>query len=152
MGKRRDPHTLDLFDWEPEPIVEAFDPARVRAASLRAKISRAVSEAMKDCAHSRAVVAERMGEFMGEPVSEHMLNAYASEAREDYSMPFIRLLGLIHATGDIRLLQLGAEMFGFSVIEDKFLPWVDLGIAADRKESVVKDFEYKRRLARMGVK
>ncbi len=59
---------------------------------------------------------------------------------------------LLHVTGDIRLLQLGAEMFGYSVIEDKFLPWVDLGIAADRKESMVKDFEYKRRLARMGVK
>ena len=152
MGKRRDTLTLDLFDWEPEPIVEAFDPVRVRAASLRAKVARGVSEAMKDCEHSRAVVAERMSAFMGEPVSENMLNAYASEAREDHSMPFIRLLGLIHATGDIRLLQLGAEMFGFSVIEDKFLPWVDLGIAADRKESVVKDFEYKRRLARMGVK
>jgi hypothetical protein len=152
MTKRRDTSTMDLFDWEPVPIVEAFDPARVRAASLRAKISRAVSEAMKDCEHSRAVVAERMGEFMGEPVTENMLNAYASEAREDYSMPFIRLLGLIHATGDIRLMQLGAEMFGYSVIEDKFLPWVDLGIAADRKESVVKDFEYKRRLARAGVK
>lgn len=74
-----DTHTLDLLSWEAEPIVEAFAPERVRAASLRAKIARGVSEALKDCEHNRVVVADRMSEFMGESVSVNMLNAYASE-------------------------------------------------------------------------
>ncbi len=153
MAKLRgDTHTMDLLSWEELPIVEAFDPSRVRAMSLRAKTARAVSEAMTDCDLSRADVAEKMSVFMGETVSVNMLNAYASEAREEHSISFVRMVGLIHATDDIRLLQIVAEMFGYSVIEDKFLPWVDLGMAADRKETVVKDFEYKRRLARMGAK
>jgi len=29
MGKRRDTCTMGLFDWAPEVIVDAFDPARV---------------------------------------------------------------------------------------------------------------------------
>lgn len=147
-----DTQTLDLLSWEAEPIVEAFAPERVRAVSLRAKIARAVSEAMMDCVHSRAVLADRMSEFMGEPVSVNMLNAYASEAREDHSMPFIRLLGLIHATGDVRLLQLGAEMFGYSVVENKYLRWVDVGRLADVKETIDKDFSAARRLAKAGFK
>lgn len=149
---RGDNRTLDLLDWEPAPIVEAFAPERVRAVSLRTKIARGVSEALKDCEHSRAVVAERMSEFMGETVSVNMLNAYASEAREDHSMPFIRLLGLIHATDDVRLLQLGAEMFGYSVVENKYLGWVDVGRLADIKETIDKDFSAARRLAKAGFK
>ena len=149
---RGDNRTMDLLAWEPAPIVEAFAPARVRCASLRAKIARAVSETMKDAAESREVLAAAMSAWLGEDVSENMLNAYASEAREDHSIPYLRLLALVHVTGDVRLLQIGAELMGHSVIEDKYLSWVDVGRLADHKETIDKEFNAARRMARMGVK
>jgi len=45
---RGDNRTMDLLAWEPEPIVEAFAPARVRCSSLRAKIARALVEILID--------------------------------------------------------------------------------------------------------
>jgi len=83
---RGDTRTMDLLDWEPAPIVAAFVPERVRCSSLRAKIARAVSEAMKDAPECREVLAAGMGAWLGEDVSENMLNAYASEAREEHSI------------------------------------------------------------------
>ncbi|WP_456387891.1 hypothetical protein [Profundibacter sp.] len=93
MAKLRgDTHTMDLLSWEAKPIVEAFAPARVRTSSLRSKIARAVSECMKDVEESREVLAAGMGAWLGEDVTENMLNAYASEAREDHTIPYLRLL------------------------------------------------------------
>lgn len=153
MAKLRgDTHTMDLLSWEPAPLVEAFAPEQVRTSTLRAKIARAVSEAMKDAGQSRAMLAVSMGDWLGEEVSENMLNAYASEARENDTIPYLRLLALAHVTGDVRLLQIGAEQMGHSVIEDKYLSWVDVGRLADHKETIDKEFHAARRMARMGVK
>lgn len=149
---RGDTQTMDLLSWEPAPIVEAFEPVRVRCASLRAKIAQAVSESMKYAGKSRAILAVEMSDWLGEDVTENMLNAYASEAREDHSIPYLRLLALVHVTGDVRLLQIGAELMGHSVIEDKYLSWVDVGRLADHKETIDKEFAAARRVARMGVK
>ena len=149
---RGDTQTMDLLSWEPTPIVEAFEPRLVRASSLRSKIARAVSEAMKDWIGDREILAEKMSEWLGEDVTHNMLNAYASEAREDHSIPYLRLLALVHVTGDVRLLQIGAELMGHSVIDDKYLSWVDVGRLADHKETIDKEFAAARRVARMGVK
>jgi len=97
---RGDTRTLDLLDWEPAPIVEAFAPERVRCSNLRAKIARAASETLTDSPFSRAIIAKDMGLWLGEEVSENMLNAYASMAREDHTISYLRLLALVHVTGD----------------------------------------------------
>jgi len=153
MAKLRgDTHTLDLLSWEATPIVEAFAPERVRTSSLRSKIARAVSEAMKDSDLSRAMIAIDMTDWLGEEVTENMVNAYASEARDRDTIPYLRLLALVHVTGDVRLLQMGAELMGHSVIENKYLNWVDVGRLADHKETIDKEFNAARRMARMGVK
>lgn len=153
MAKLRgDTRTMDLLSWKPEPIVEAFEPARVRCASLRAKIARAVSECLTDSSLSRNQVAKDMSEWLGEEVTENMVNAYASEARERDTIPYLRLMALVHVTGDVRLLQIGAALMGHSVIEDKYLSWVDVGRLADHKETIDKEFAAARRVARMGVK
>jgi hypothetical protein len=123
---RGDTQTLDLLSWEAKPIVEAFAPERVRTASLRAKIARAVSETLTDSPISRAIIAEDMSLWLGEEVTENMVNAYASQARERDTIPYLRLLALAHVTGDVRLLQIGAAQMGHSVIEDKYLNWVDV--------------------------
>jgi len=52
----------------------------------------------------------------------------------------------------VRLLQIGAELTGHSVVEDKYLGWVDVGRLADIKETIDKDFSAARRLAKAGFK
>lgn len=130
-----DTGTLDLLtEWTPPEVVMTYDPARVRTASLRSKIARAVSETLSDSEMGRAEIAIAMSDWLGEDVSKNMLDAYASEARADHTIPFLRLLALVHVTGDVRLLQLGAEMFGHVVADAKYLAWIRVGMQADRRE------------------
>ncbi|WP_342239668.1 DNA transposition protein [Inquilinus sp. OTU3971] len=149
---RRDDQTLDIFnDWQPEQAVTRFPDATVQSVSLRGRIARAVSAALHDCEAEggRAEIAGRMSAWLeGETVSKHVLDAYASEGREEHTISAVRLAALIHATGDIRPLQLIAEMFGYAVIEDRFLPWIELGQIADRKVELDRRYESARRAAR----
>lgn len=149
---KRDAQTLDLLSWEPPTLVARYDDDRVRTSTLRARIARAVAETLKESDIPRADIAATMTDWLGEDVSTNMLDAYASAAREDHTIPFLRLLAMIHATGDLRLLQMGSELFDHSVVDDKYLPWVEVGQLADRKEDIEKAFEYARRSARRGAK
>lgn len=151
MAKRKGcDRTLDLLNWQPPQLVRRFEEQRVRAATLRARIARAVSETLKDCVQTRAAVAAAMSEWLGEEITVNMLNAYASEAREDHTIPFLRLLALVHATDDVRLLQIGAELFDHAVIEGRFLRWVEVGQMADKKDEFDRAFDAARRQARRG--
>lgn len=148
----RDSRTLDLFDWEPPKIVRRFEEREIRAATLRARIAHAVSTTMKESGQSREEIARRMTEWLGEEISVHMLNAYASEARDEHTIGYPRLLALVEATGDTRLLQLGSELFGHSVVEDRLLGWIDVGMLADKKQDIGGAFKAAVHAARRGVR
>lgn len=145
---RGDRGTLDLLAWEPPALVQRFDETSVRASSLRARIAKAVSETLKAAPMPREQIADKMSDWLGEECSKHMLDAYSSEAREEQTISVLRLAALIHVTGDARLLQLLAEMFGHSVIDDKFLPWVEVGQLSDTKDEVDRAYDAARRNAR----
>ncbi|MEX0971493.1 MAG: hypothetical protein WD046_13725, partial [Paracoccaceae bacterium] len=98
----------------------------------------------------REVLAQQMSNWLGEEISANMLNAYASQAREDHTIPYLRLLALVHVTSDVRLMQLGAALFGHSVVADKYLPWVDVGRLADERDQINAQLEAARYLARKG--
>ncbi len=158
MTRRTCPDTLDLLAWEPPRVgVPAYDEGRVRSASLRARVARAVSETLRDAPMDRESVALAMSAWLGEDVTKNMLDAYASEAREAHTIPYLRLIALVHVTGDARLLGLGAEAVGQLVVERKYLPWIEVGMRADRKERVRRvaeeedrEFELALRAARRG--
>lgn len=162
MARPADTSTLDLFaglDTSNEPRVQRFEEVVTRAATLRATIARAVSAALKDCGRSRAEIAAEMAASLGEEVTENMLNAYASEAREGHTIPYVRLLALVLITGDARLLQLGAEQIDHVVADARYLKWIKVGMEADRREQITKaaaeadkDFELSLRAARRGIR
>ena len=145
---RGDRSTPDLLDWEPPLLVQRYDETQVRAASLRARIAKALAETLKAAPMPREQIAAKMSDWLGEDVSKNMLDAYASEAREEQTVSMLRLAALIHVTGDMRLLQLIAEMFGHAVVDEKYLTWVEVGQLADKKVSIDRAFEAAQRNAR----
>jgi len=147
---RRCSDTAELFAWAPPEIVRRYPEERVRTASLRAKIARAVSETLRDCGLDRETVALQMADWLGEEVTKNMLDAYASEARESHTIPYLRLLAIVHVTGDRRLLQLGEELFGCSSVEDRYLEWVEIGELSELKDEISKQLDARRRSARRG--
>jgi hypothetical protein len=149
---RGDDRTQDLLDWEPPVIVRRFDDDRVRTATLRSRIARAVSETLRDCEHSREVVATAMSDWLGEEVSKNMLDAYASEAREDHTIPYLRLLALTEVTRDPRLLQIGAEMFGYIVVEERYRHWIRAGMEYDRVNSAKEVAAHSEREAELALR
>ncbi|SDH90246.1 DNA transposition protein [Roseospirillum parvum] len=136
MKARGDTRTLSLLDWEPPPVVHRFDSEQVRAASLRAQVSKAVALALRDCPRSREDIAEAMSLYLGEAVGAGTLDAYASESREDRVINVVRLAALIHATGDMRLLQMLAEPFGHMVVEARHREDIEEIIDLDRRAEV----------------
>lgn len=139
---------LDLLDWTPPQAVARFDDASVRAATIHGRISRAISAALKECGAERAEIARRMSAFLGETVTTNMLNAYASQAREDHAINLPRFMALLAATGDRRLLQVLAEDLGWAVIEKKHLPLIELAAVQDR----LSELEAHRALLRRKVR
>ncbi|WP_316978009.1 DNA transposition protein [Shumkonia mesophila] len=152
VKSRDDRQTMDLLDWQPPTLVKRYEEQTVRASTLRARVAHAVSATLRDSGRDRDEVAAEMGAWLGENVTRNMLDAYASEARREHTIPFLRLLALVHVTGDVRALQLAAEPFGHSVIEDRFLPWVEVGQLAIKKEEIARELDAAHRIARKGGK
>ncbi|MBX3545554.1 DNA transposition protein [Chelatococcus sp.] len=151
--RRRQPRPadqLDLLGWAPSEPVQAFPPEKVRAASLASSIARAVSLSLKECGRTRDQVADDMGAYLGETVSSHMLNAYASEAREEHIINVVRFIALVHATRDRRLLELIASMFGWTVIERRYLPAIELAERLEKRAEMDRGIEAVRRSLKTG--
>ncbi|MFO1418357.1 MAG: hypothetical protein U1E83_06770 [Methylotetracoccus sp.] len=85
MSRARDTATLDLFEI-PEP-----DQPQPGAMDYRSAIAGLVSEALRSCALDRYEVAARMSRLMGVEESKHILDAWASDARESHNIPFYKV-------------------------------------------------------------
>lgn len=144
---------MDLLDWTPPEPVSRFDEDQVRAASIAGKVCRGVSVALKEAAQrgrSRDQVAQAMSDFLGADISKNMLDAYASQAREEHIINVVRFIALVHATKDRRLLEMIAEMFGWSVIERKYLPLIELAAVREKEDELSRKADALRRQARAG--
>ena len=142
------PGQPDLIDWAPPEAVVRFDDKQVRAATLASRICLAVSASLKDTGKSRAEIAQAMSDFLGESVTKNMLDAYASQAREDHAIPLARFVALLAATQDRRLLELIAEMMGWAVIDRRYLPLIKLAALQDRQADLARQADQIRRQAK----
>lgn len=145
------PGQMTLLDWEPPQPVTRFAPERVRGGTKQQQLARAIGAALKD-ADARGVtredIAERMSEFLGERVSKHMLDAYASPARGEHVISLLRFLALLHATGDRRLLELLAEPLGWAVVEQRHVALIELAAVQDKQDELRRQAEALKRRAR----
>lgn len=133
MKHRGDGDTLDLLaDWKPEEVAVRFDREELRAATLQAKLCRAMKLALAMCGMERAEIAAKMSEYLGKPVSKAMLDAYVSEGREDHCISVERFMALVHATGDLRLIGLLADCFGLAAVPRKFVAAIEQAMIDDK--------------------
>lgn len=82
MAKARDTQTLDLF--------EVPQPAAALPASMdyRREVAGLVGQILKEAEGDRFEIAARMSRLSGHEVSKYMLDAWSSESRDAYNMPF----------------------------------------------------------------
>ena len=142
------PAQLSLLEWTPPEPTVRFDEVQVRAATIEARVSRAIAAALKDSVSDRQAVAEAMGEFLGQRVTKNMLDAYASVAREDHPITIARFVALLHATRDRRLLELIAEPLGWAVIDRKMLPLIELAAVQEKQRELHAQADALRRRAK----
>lgn len=140
----------DLFGTAPSRAEIAYAPEDVRAATLSARLCRAIAVSLKACGRSRAEIADAMSSYLGAKVSEPMLDAYASAAREQHVISWPRLIALVHATGDLRLLTAGLEHFGVALIDRKFLPYVEMALLEEEKAELTRRQAQIRRSTKRG--
>ena len=150
MTMARHPGQADLLDWAPPQPVARFPEEQVRASTFAARLSRAVAAALHDAEAEREAIAARMSTFLGERISPSMLDAYASQAREDHKISVPRFLALLHATKDRRLLELLAEPMGWAVIERRHLPLIEVAAIREREDELRRHREFLTRQARSG--
>ncbi|WP_163266511.1 hypothetical protein [Chelativorans alearense] len=136
MSRRRDTLTLELFDWQPPQVAVGFAKDQLPGNRLASRISRAVALALKDCSLSRAEVAARMSDELGYPVSESMLDAYASEAKEGHKITLERFIALVEATGCHDLLGFVAELYGYVVVPERYASLIELHLLDEHEREV----------------
>lgn len=88
MRRVKDTRTLDLFAV-PEPA-----PELPGTMDFRTQVAHLVSEMLRATPGDRYEIAARMSRLTGKDVSKNMLDAYASDAREDHNLPFYLLPAL----------------------------------------------------------
>lgn len=82
MTRAKDTRTLDLFEV-PQPVAPL--PASMDYGAL---VSRMVGEALKEADGDRYEITARMSRLIGRDASKYMLDAWSSEGRETYNIPF----------------------------------------------------------------
>lgn len=103
---RRDAMTADLFDVPrpASPLPGTHD--------YRVQISGLVGEVLKTTQADRFAVAAQMSRLVGRDISKHMLDAYSSEAREEFNLPLYLAPALEVAAGTHLLTAWLADVRG----------------------------------------
>lgn len=98
MRKKVDPGQGDLFHKPVYP--ERMPKIGMDGPALRSKVSRAMSEALRDCGVDRYEVAKRMAVELGKPnFSKAMLDSYTAESKDAHNISFVVLVAFVRATG-----------------------------------------------------
>lgn len=104
---RRDTQTADLFFEVPRPANPLPG-----SHDYRVQVSALVGEVLKAAPADRFHVAAQMSRLVGKDISKHMLDAYSSEAREEFNLPLYLAPALEVASGTHLLTAWLADVRG----------------------------------------
>lgn len=128
MKRRRDTLTLDIFrDYQPpEEVAARIDPDVSKGGTLDVKIARVLAHAMGQCGKSRSEIADEMSAWLGQRVTENMLDCYASPARRDHRITLERFIALIDVTGCYDLLAFVCDFSGFVAVPEAYSEIIEI--------------------------
>ena len=125
MSKRRpslDPAQLGFTFEPPVPATNAAD-----LAGFDRFIAAGVGRALKEAGRSRFEIALAMSELLDEEVSKWMLDAYASEARDNHNISADRFLALIAVTNRFDILDATVRKVGAALLVGDEIRTAELG-------------------------
>jgi len=93
MARTKDDRTLDLFEV-PQPAAPLPG-----AMDYRSVVAGLVGEVLRAAGVDRHEIAARCSRLSGKDVSKYMLDAYTSEAREEFNLPLWLVPALEEACG-----------------------------------------------------
>jgi hypothetical protein len=126
MGnKRRSSLDSSQLGFTFEPPVPATSAADL--AGFDRFIAAGVSRALKEDRRSRQEVAWAMSELLAEEISKFMLDAYASEARENHNISADRFLALIAVTNRFDILDAAVRRIGAALLVGDEIKTAELG-------------------------
>ena len=88
----------DLFDYADLYPVRAPQEA-LRPVDLSLRIKTAMGRALKECPDSATIVAAKMSEWTGRPITADALYAYTAPSKPDHDMGIMRFVAFVRATG-----------------------------------------------------
>ena len=71
----------------------------VRAVDLSLRMKTAMGRALKECADSAEIIAARMSELCGRPISADALYAYTAPSKPEHDIGIVRFVAFVRATG-----------------------------------------------------
>ncbi|PKP93167.1 MAG: hypothetical protein CVT77_06450 [Alphaproteobacteria bacterium HGW-Alphaproteobacteria-16] len=125
MGKRRPSIPAGQFAFSFDPPA----PARAQGslAGLGREIAATVAVMLKEDGRSRFELAGKVSELLDDDVTKGMLDAYASEARENHAISAERLLALVAVTDRHDLLDRLMRRIGATVLVGEQILTAELG-------------------------
>lgn len=140
MSKRRDTLTSDLFDWQPPKVAVGYGEEVTGRGALDNRIARAISQALREAKArdiKRAEIAKSMSEYLGRPISEDMLNKWASEAADSNRITLDAFVALIDATQAHDLVSLVVSSFGLVAVPERYSDLIELHLIEEHERDVV---------------
>jgi len=87
-----------------------------------------ISQAIKDCPHSRFQIAAQMSELLGVEITKSMIDSWTAESREGlYRFPACYLPVFCHIVGSLEPLRIMADLLGGYVIQGEEAILTELG-------------------------
>lgn len=138
---RRDEQTLDLFQHAQLFPVET--PRELGSAlDFNTKLSQAMSRALDEARAnglSRAEVAARMSEILGQDVSKGMIDAYTSQARDTHTISAVRFKAFVRATGCIWLWNVYLDGEGLTLLMGEEALHAQASLAEKRAKALMEE-------------
>lgn len=109
-----DPAQLDLFAAPVFPVRAPV--SRIDLDRYRAKLSRAMARAIRECPHDRPTIAARMSAYLGTEIRKSAIDAWTAESKTAHDVTLPRFAAFVHATGALWLWDEAASMSGVTVL------------------------------------
>jgi hypothetical protein len=137
MAKNCQTNQLSLLD-----LLKDLRPKNNDFASFNIdlRLRDAISQAIKDCPHSRFQIAAKMSELLGVEITKSMIDSWTAESREGlYRFPACYLPAFCHVVGSLEPLRIMADLLGGYVIESRDALLTKLGKIKQEKKKLSEE-------------